>query len=241
MNFALTWGFVRRHGGELWLRFDDVDQDRCDQRYIDSTKQVLSYLGFDWDHELAQQITHIERYRKLLHEIPHYFCDCSRLSITKRTGGHHYDGHCRERELLSSPGNGSVRFKHPTTPQKDFILWRREDLPAYHLTSLADDQEMGVTHIIRGADLIESTEVQQEISRSLADDPLHQVCFYHHPLILSAQGEKLSKSRGQGDLIQRIQAGYSAREIWQELGQLIGIEVSQIGDWLTLNTEKFLR
>lgn len=225
-NFALTWALVRRSGGKLWLRFDDIDSDRCEERFAEGTRQVLRFLKLDWDGEYANQRQHMQDYRNFLHQIPHYVCDCSRQDIHRRTGDFHYDGHCRQRELTYRAGENAVRFKHPLTPAGDFILWRREDLPAYHLTCLFDDMQLGTNLIVRGTDLIESSSVQQELSRSLPLDPFQYIDFIHHPLLLNRAGEKLSKSRGDGELLEMINKGAKGQDIFEELSLRVGLKTS---------------
>src|SRR5690606_34933588 len=106
----------------------------------------------------------------------------------------------------------AIRFRHPHQVDGDLILWRREDLPAYHLTSIYDDWVMQVNTIVRGADLEESTHIQKEISATLVEDPLNKVEYFHHRLITDANGQKLSKSRHDGDLIKLLKDGMKAQE-----------------------------
>lgn len=233
MNFALTWGHVRKVKGKLWLRFDDMDQDRCQPHFAEDSKTVLSYLGITWDEEYSNQPSRILAYQKYLTKIPHYVCDCSRKEIQDRTGGdHHYDGHCRNRSLNYVPKATSIRFISPQGPKHDFVLWRREDQPSYHLTCVHDEEVMGINFVLRGEDLLESTEVQRELSRSMAHDPLKNITYVHHPLILSSNGEKLSKSRGDGELLSLIKQGKSSESIWQDLGRRMGRKLNGVEDLL---------
>jgi glutamyl/glutaminyl-tRNA synthetase len=222
LNFATTWSRVRKQHGKLWLRFDDIDQDRCEERFAEDTRTVLKYLGLAWDAESSNQIARLSEYRETLGKIPHYVCDCSRQEIYRRTGDFHYDGHCRTRNLSYVPLRSAIRFASPKGPAHDFVLWRREDIPSYHLTCVHDDTVMGVNLIIRGEDLLESTEVQKELSKALPGDPFSSIVFVHHPLILGVHGEKLSKSRGDGELMTLIRQGRGPEELWGELGKLVG-------------------
>lgn len=220
-NFGLTWALVRQGQGKLWLRFDDIDRDRCEERYADDTRTLLRYLGLDWDEEFSHQVAHLDEYRSFLKKTPYYVCRCSRQDVHARTGDYHYDGHCREKGFSFEVAKSAIRFLSPQGPRHDFILWRRENIPAYHLTSVCDDERMGINLIVRGEDLLESTQVQRELSRSIPGDPLGGVTFQHHPLILSQDGQKLSKSRGEGTLMTLIRSGRSAESIWSELGVLL--------------------
>jgi glutamyl/glutaminyl-tRNA synthetase len=223
MNFALTWAHVRQAGGKLWLRFDDIDQDRCADQYAEGIRHVLDHLGLNWDAEYSRQIRFVENYRQFLGELPHYVCECSRQDIHRRTGDYHYDGSCREKNLTYQAGRHAIRFLNPRAPEGDFILWRRENIPAYHLTSLYDDITMGVNLIVRGEDLLESSLIQQEISRTIPDDPLSKVVFIHHHLLTTPEGEKLAKSRQDGDLMTLLKQGMTAREMWKRLAKLMNL------------------
>jgi len=81
---------------------------------------------------------------------------------------------------------------------QDPVVWRRDGLPAFHLTSVVDDDRMGVTHVVRGEDLQESTEFQQALSLRLPGNRFSSAHVLHHPLVLDAAGRKLSKSAGAG-------------------------------------------
>ncbi len=230
VNFALTWGHIRRHGGKLWLRFDDIDEARCEALYADNTRTILNFLGLTWDQEYSNQLAQLETYRQFLGRIAHYVCDCSRQEIKNRSGDYRYDGHCRGRNLSYQAGNNAIRFLHPRDSAGDLVLWRREDLPAYHLTSVYDDWRMGINIVIRGQDLSESSLIQQHISATLPERPLQQVEFFHHRLITDQHGQKLSKSRQDGDLIQHFKAGMKASEFWRQISQLLGLAPVANGD-----------
>jgi len=75
-------------------------------------------------------------------------------------------------------------------------VWRREDLPAYQLASVVDDDRLGVTLVVRGADLAESTEIQRRISTALPSSSFHEAEVIHHPLVTGSDGAKLAKSAG---------------------------------------------
>lgn len=240
MNFALTWAETKKRDGSLWLRFDDIDQARCKAEYAEGTRHLLKLLGMEWQHELSNQMSRLEIYRLYAMKIPHYVCDCSRKEIEERTGSHLYDGHCRARKLKFVAGKNTLRFLSSTASQNDYVLWRREDLPAYHLTSICDDEEIKASMIIRGIDLLESTEVQKEISSSLKSEPLKNVEFIHHRLLTDENGEKLSKSRMDGELFTLVRNGTKAKEIWEELGRLMQApQVKSADDFLKLDLDQY--
>lgn len=232
MNFALTWSHVRRASGKLWLRFDDIDRDRCDPRFATDTRKILSYVGLNWDDEFSHQGEHLQEYWSYLQKIPHYVCTCSRQEVHQRTGDYHYDGHCRKMNHSYRKGESSIRFLSSQEPNHDFVLWRREDLPAYHLTCLVDEERLGINLVIRGEDLLESTQLQLEISASLQHDPLKRIHYIHHPLLLANDGQKLSKSRQDGELLTLIKTGASSRDLWIELGKRMNLKITCAEDLL---------
>ncbi|MFL5784639.1 MAG: glutamate--tRNA ligase family protein [Bacteriovoracaceae bacterium] len=233
-NFSLTWAMVRKNQGKLWLRFDDIDQDRCEEKYATDTRKLLTFLGLDWDDEFSGQFNHLPEYKNYLERIPHYVCSCSRQDIHSRTGDYHYDGHCRDLGLQYQKNMTAIRFRSPKGSQNDFVIWRKENIPAYHLTSVSDDERLGINLIVRGEDLLESTEVQKELSASMKNDPLTKVDFIHHPLIHGLHGEKLSKSRGDGELVTLMKEGKNPEEIWKTFGKLIGKEIRSREDLFEL-------
>ena len=78
----------------------------------------------------------------------------------------------------------------------DPVLWRREGLPAYHLTNLADDLDLGITHVVRGADLAGSSRFHSWLNQQVGIS----INYAHHELASGADGQKLSKSQGQAAL-----------------------------------------
>jgi glutamyl-tRNA synthetase len=122
----------------------------------------------------------------------------------------------RHREAARSVGeedpDGSLRFRGTT-------LLRPDGSPTYHLASVVDDHDFGITHVVRGADHRSNTELQRALSRALAYEPPEYV---HHGLLLGADGKKLSKRSGAPTLAQYREAGIPAeavREYLEELGE----------------------
>ena len=76
----------------------------------------------------------------------------------------------------------------------DFVIWRRDDLPAYQFVSVVDDRDLGVTHIVRGRDLLPSSAAQVHLAPWLEAEGVAQATYVHHELVTDASGAKLSKS-----------------------------------------------
>ena len=122
----------------------------------------------------------------------------------------------RHREAAHSVGaldeDGSIRFRGTT-------LLRADGSPTYHLASVVDDHDFGITHVVRGADHRANTELQRELSLALGFEPPE---YLHHGLLLGADGKKLSKRAGAPTLAGYRDAGVPAeavRAYLEELGE----------------------
>lgn len=111
----------------------------------------------------------------------------------------------------------------PDFPLPDFIVRRRDGLPAYQLASLVDDLHFGITHIVRGADLEASTQAQIYLAECLEETNFLKIKFLHHPLITDEQGEKLSKSAGSTSLKAMQESGVEAEVVFRKVGEMLGL------------------
>lgn len=141
-----------------------------------------------------------------------YACDCSRKRL--RGSGGVYDGHCRDAGLDMDMPDRALRMRIPGSPVRvqdalegdvdvalssemgDFVLQRRDGLPAYHLASVVDDIRLGITHVVRGRDLLASSAAQLHLASCLGLDDFSRLTLCHHGWITGADGGKLSKSAG---------------------------------------------
>ncbi len=163
-----------------------------------------------------------------------YACNCSRKDILQKNKKGIYPGTCRLKNLsLLTPGTAiRLRIPEDTVPisfidahrektisihlledMGDFVIQRKEGLPAYHIASLADDVLYGTNTIVRGEDLLESTAAQLFLAGLLNLDVFLQTKFYHHPLVQHENGEKLSKSAGHLSLKHLRKTGMPAQQV----------------------------
>lgn len=200
----------------------------------------------------------LELYSQLLEDLrPNsgrvYACRCSRRQIQTQSRDGLYPGSCREKELPFHQENTAWRIrvgeetmvaiddmltKEPVQiplgkQMGDFVIRRKDALPAYQVVSLADDMHYGVNFIVRGSDLYGSTAAQLFLATCLVDEKRKfeqpakaflQVKFCHHGLILNQEGEKLSKSRGAASVKNIREAGGSPSEIYQRVAAYVGVE-----------------
>jgi glutamyl-tRNA synthetase len=136
------------------------------------------------------------------------------------------------------PGGTAVRLAVPPgltvrvgshlrpVPSGDHVLWRRDDLPAYHLGSVVVDEDLGVTAVVRGVDLLDSSALQLHLAALLPAPGFGAADLRHHGLITNPDGEKLSKSAGAaGHPMLRTTALRRQVHAWAAgLGARIGIE-----------------
>jgi glutamyl-tRNA synthetase len=239
----LNWLFARQQGGTFLLRIEDTDEVRNRPQWTDGIYEAMGWLGLDWD-ETYPQSRNADRHReaaaKLLADGHAYWCQCRQEDIQARnaaagikTPG--YDGHCRDLGL--EPGEGrAVRFRTPEEGTivrddvvygrseidgasfDDFVIVRANGAPLFVLANAIDDLDDGITHVIRGADHLSNVEKQILLRRALgAEEPV----WVHLPLLVNAQGKKLSKRRGDKVSVEMHRAeGVLAEAMRNYLGTL---------------------
>ena len=206
---------AKSRGGEWHVRIDDLDPPRVAPGAVESILRCLEALGFEWDGPIVYQSRRVPAYHAALHQLRTlgavYPCACSRKEIAESalagTESKIYPGSCREglpsgrhaRALRLKVGGMRVEFEDGLLgPQRrdlerehgDFVLYRVDGVYAFHLASAVDDAELGMTDVVRGADLLESSARQLQLIRLLG----HRAPRYVHlPVAVDRVGEKLSK------------------------------------------------
>lgn len=206
---------ARSRGGEWLLRIDDLDREREAAGAREAILRDLEALGFEWDGAVRTQHERGDRYRQAVDELlaanEAFPCACSRREINEQAeacnAGAIYPGTCRE-GLPPGREARSVRLRVPDEtlcfedewagPVRqdlardvgDFVLWRVEGIASYHLATVLDDADAGITRIVRGADLLDSTPRQILLQRLLG---LITPSYAHFPLVLTTDGRKLGK------------------------------------------------
>jgi glutamyl-Q tRNA(Asp) synthetase len=205
---------ARAHNGKWLLRIEDIDETRCRREHHHDIIATLAQFGFRWDGEIVTQSTRKARYAAALNTLhAHtYACICSRKEIADSAmgqigiDGHIYQGTCRHALHEKMPHairlvttNDAITFQdrlqsiqtqHLATDVGDFVLQRRDQLFAYQLAVVVDDHDSGVTDVVRGADLLDSTPRQIYLQRLLGYATPR---YLHIPVATNQDGEKLSK------------------------------------------------
>ena len=204
---------ARAHGGEWHLRIEDVDPPRVVPGSADAILYTLERFGFEWDGPVVYQSRRGEAYRATVASLIDagwlYGCDCTRklLKENARIGvdGPVYPGTCRGRGL---PLSAALRVRVPAKrivfddllagrvgcdvarECGDFVVLRADGVFSYQLAVTVDDAELGISHVVRGADLLASTPRQIVLQQALG----HPTPSYLHlPVALNEDGGKLSK------------------------------------------------
>lgn len=212
---AASYLDARQAGGQWLLRIEDIDPPReqagADRLIIDA----LSYYGFQWDGDVIYQSqsrgNHVQALAQLMESGLAYRCGCSRRDLAEEPRGPLgiiYPGHCRPGSSSSEfavrvrTTNNAIEFVDRMQGRQvhrlesesgDFVIHRRDGLIAYHLAVVVDDAAQGVTHIVRGIDLLPSTPRHLYLQDLLA---LPRPVYAHIPVVEHADGSKLSKLTG---------------------------------------------
>ena len=241
------WLFARRHGGAFVLRIEDTDRERSTQASIDAILDGLQWLGLDADEgpwfqtdRLPLYQEHVER---LLRQGRAYRCYCSKeeldaMRTAQRARGEkpRYDGRCRHRTGPPPTGvDPVVRFSNPTDGTvvfddlvrgraafdnrelDDLVIARGNGMPTYNFGVVIDDLDMDITHVIRGDDHVMNTPRQLNIMAALDASPPR---FAHVPMILGADGQRLSKRHGAVGVMQFRDDGYLPEALLNQLVRL---------------------
>jgi glutamyl-Q tRNA(Asp) synthetase len=208
-----SWLDCRRAGGRWLLRMEDLDRPRVMPGAADAILRQLEALGLEWDGPVVYQSARLELYVEALRKLKGhtYPCACSRKELEDSAlaidGSRIYPGTCSG-GLAQGRTARAVRLRTDSAPIQftdrvqgeiaqsvarevgDFVLRRADGIIAYQLAVVVDDAAQGVTDVVRGADLLDSTARQIHLQRLLgAATPR----YMHVPVATNAAGEKLSK------------------------------------------------
>ena len=214
-----SWLDARAHGGVWLVRIEDVDTPRCVAGAADTILSQLAACGLLPDETPWLQSQRGAAYARALQQLRAaglaYPCGCTRKDIDaallephERFAERVYPGTCRDglrgkpERALRLRADGVVRWvdrrlgaqqQNITTEVGDFVLHRADGQWAYQLAVVVDDAAQGITHVVRGADLADNTARQIVLQRALG---VATPAYLHTPLVLAADGHKLSKQNG---------------------------------------------
>lgn len=230
-----SWLDARAAAGRWLVRMEDLDRSRCDQASADTILRQLEAYGLVWDGAVLYQSRRDDAYAAALETLRSldavYPCTCTRSQLTgaprNAEGEIIYPGTCRLRSSSERAAHAwrvrvedvSARFTdriHAGLQQDlagevgDFVVKRADGLFAYQLAVVVDDAFQGITHIVRGADLLWNTPRQIHLQTLLG---LPTPTYAHVPLITNAAGQKLSKQTLAPALPEREQGAVIAQAL----------------------------
>jgi glutamyl-Q tRNA(Asp) synthetase len=213
-----SWLDARAANGRWLVRMEDLDQPRVQPGAADEILRALERLGLEWDGEVQYQSRRAALYQAALEQIRahSYWCCCTRREIADSSlglasdGAAIYPGTCRRglppgkppRALRLRVDASTIGFVDRVQGRReqvlsrdvgDFVLYRADGQFAYQLAVVVDDAAQGVTDVVRGADLIDSTARQIFLQHLLG---LPTPRYLHVPVAVNTAGEKLSKQTG---------------------------------------------
>lgn len=241
-----SWLYARKHRGQFILRIEDTDQERSTQTYVDAILQGMQWLGLDYDQTPYYQSQRYQRYQQIAEQLLQsghaYRCYCTKERLAALREQQlankekpRYDGHCRHHNLndlskphvirFSTPLRGEISFHDQVygvitvanTELDDLVLVRTDGIPTYNFAVVIDDLDMQITHVIRGDDHINNTPRQINIYQALGHKP---PIYTHVPMILGADGKRLSKRHGATSVLQYRDQGYLAEALLNYLVRL---------------------
>ena len=212
---AASYLQARANNGRWLVRVEDIDPPREESGATDAILTALEQYGFEWDGPTICQSGSAAAHEAALHRLLYagqaYPCGCSRrdlAGVPQGPLGTIYPGTCRQGCTSSET---AIRVRTTDTPTAfpdglqgsqqqrlesesgDFVIWRRDGLVAYHLAVVVDDFEQGVTEIVRGVDLLDSTPRQLWLQDLLS---YPRPGYLHIPVAAHPDGQKLSKLTG---------------------------------------------
>ncbi|MDZ7678867.1 MAG: glutamate--tRNA ligase [Acidimicrobiales bacterium] len=256
-----NWLYARHTGGTFIVRVEDTDTDRSTAELTEAVLDALRRLGLDWD-ETHHQSARFDLYRdaaeRFLADGLAYRCDCTQEAVKARAdergGPPGYDGYCRDRDV--APGDGVVvRFRTPddgvtawddvirervefeNRHLEDFVIVRSNGVPMFLLANAVDDIDMGITHVIRGEDLVNTTP-KVLLLREALGHPEPPV-YAHLPLIVNEARKKLSKRRDDVNIADYLDRGFLPEAMLNYLATLgwgapDGVEIRPLSEIVEL-------
>ena len=192
-----AWAWARKNKGEFLLRVEDTDAARSQKSHSDAIIAALEWLGLDMDKSPSFQSQNIERHRRAAEE------------LLKSGAAYEDEGALR----IRTPETGETLFPDRvggilTVQNKELedpVILRADKTPTYVFASAVDDMEDEISDVIRGDDHVRNTHKQLHIYKAMNKTPPN---FAHLPMILSPEGERLSKRNFAADVMQYQQEGF---------------------------------
>ncbi len=229
-----SWLYARRNGGKFILRIEDTDRERSTEAATQVILDGMEWLGLTADEGPFYQTRRMDRYadvlKSFLEQGNAYRCYCTKEELETMRAKQieakqkpRYDGTCRHRTEPRAGVDPVIRFRNPqggavvvedvihgnvsfdNAELDDLIIARSDGSPTYNFCVVVDDSDMAITHVIRGDDHLNNTPRQINMLKALGATP---PVYAHVPMILGADGAKLSKRHGAVSVLQYRDDGF---------------------------------
>ena len=221
-TFVINWIIARQNNWEIVMRIEDIDGPRKQTNTITQTIDILQWIGLDWDGDIVIQSEELETSKAMLESLIKnnlvYHCLLTRKEIESVLSAPHSNATPKEPiyrpenvELHNSnQPNTSTNWRFITdhtmqivhdellgdvefVTEQDFVVWTKNNMPAYQLAVVADDHRQEITHVVRGNDLLQSAAWQEQLYASMG---WATPKWLHLPLIVGIDGKRLAKRHG---------------------------------------------
>ena len=228
------WLYARHHRGVFVLRIEDTDRERSTRENVEAILDGMYWLGLGADEGPFFQTERFGRYAEVIDQWlatgKAYRCYCTKVELEALRARQiaagektRYNGLCRERREPRPGVDPVVRFSNPLEGKvvvedlvrgrvvfdnaelDDLVIARSDGTPTYNFTVVVDDSDMAITHVIRGDDHLNNTPRQMNMLEALGVTP---PAYAHLPMILGADGAKLSKRHGAVDVREYREQGF---------------------------------
>ncbi len=247
----LAWLFARSAGARFLLRVEDLEARPTNSVFEAGQLHDLRALGLDWDGPVVRQSERFARFHDVIADLVDrgmtYPCYCTRREVREAASAPHehlpegaYPGTCRdlgrvaraEREAAGRPPALRIRAESAevtfvdrlhgrfTGLVDDFVVRRNDGTPAYNLAVVVDDADQGIGEVVRGDDLLAGTPRHIYLARVLS---LPVPSYAHVPLVLAADGDRLSKSGRAVTLDDLAAEGHDAESVRTALAASLGL------------------
>lgn len=257
----IAWACARSQGLEFVMRMEDLDE-RARPQYVQSQLADLKALGIDWDGEVLFQSDRIAAYEEVVTQLQErgllYECYCTRADIREAPTAPHappgsYPGTCRdlteqEREegrkklanmsrgpaLRLRTNNDALTFTDRVCGEftghiDDFVIRRGDGVMAYNLVAVVDDEYQHVQQVVRADDLLDSTPRQIYLQQLLGFTTPE---YYHVPLVVNEQGQRLAKRDGAVTLAQLAEQGIGPEKVFAMIATSLGSKAETATEFL---------
>ena len=252
-SFLINWAIAQQQHWEIVMRVEDLDGPRKKTDSINQMLDDLSWLGIHWDGEALIQSDELEPSHEMLTSLIQrdlaYHCSLSRSqlkhvlsaphSIAEECVPSYRPTHISQHNTNQSTEATNWRFvtdpspqtiqdelfgKREFTSQQDFVLWTKGNLPSYQLAVVADDHRQGITHVVRGNDLLQSAAWQEQLYEAMS---WPKPTWIHLPMVVGNDGRRLAKRHGDSRI-----STYRTHDVSQE--RIIGL----IAMWTNTQQER---